>query len=752
MKTRYFITAIFIFLVIVSKGFDTFTISLNNTSPVQYCSAPVLVASAVTIDATFQITGMKVSFSQGFIPGEDELTYSGSIGSIVGTWYPSQGYLLLQGSSNTTPQDYQDAIGLVKYKNDKSLPTLGDRKISISLINADYLPATTHFYRFISRLGISWSEAKAEASSDSMMYYGLRGYLATVTSQAENDFIKLKTKGVGWIGASDHLVEGNWRWVTGPEGLEDGGQGRLFWVGTGADYAARVPGSGPVSGQYTNWNAGEPNDCCNANVPHEEDYAHITLFPTDPASSYKWNDLPNTGGTGDYLPAGYLIEYGGMKDDPVVQLSATLDLLVNTMSFKPQVIPVICQGDTVMLNRYQSPVYASYKWFPSTSLSNDTLANPIATPKDTTTYTVYGTRGVCLDSAYFLVPVNPVPVVGFSIDSTTCVGYNLNVSYIGDAVPAISNFTWIFGGDTVVNALDSTTVNIPLGINQSKRNLKLIVEQKGCTNSDSIRNIHVIPKLSPWVVKDSVLCLPDSFVFLVTRQDPSVISYDWNFGDGKTGKGPNPAHRYLQPGEYNIQLTVTNNDKCTNTAIINDMVFAAPLPVASFSISDSIVFSNKPTVNFLNTSSGATTYFWNFGDSITSVLPNPGVHDYTGTGRRTIFLKVTSDFNCSDSVSHQVLIAFDRIFPPNGFSPNAPNAIDRVFLLNSVGIKSEGYHFVVLSRWDDVVFEVKDQIKGWNGQMKDNSYAPAGTYIWILNYTDFLDQKHRQTGTVTLIY
>jgi len=62
-----------------------------------------------------------------------------------------------------------------------------------------------------------------------MMYYGLRGYLATITSQVENDFIKGKTKGVGWIGASDAAVEGDWRWVTGPEGLEDGGKGLLFW-------------------------------------------------------------------------------------------------------------------------------------------------------------------------------------------------------------------------------------------------------------------------------------------------------------------------------------------------------------------------------------------------------------------------------------------------------------------------------------------------------------------------------------------
>jgi len=115
-------------------------------------------------------------------------------------------------------------------------------------------------------------------------------------------------------------------------------------------------------------------------------------------------------------------------------------------------------------------------------------------------------------------------------------------------------------------------------------------------------------------------------------------------------------------------------------------------------------------------------------------------------------LTVSNDFNCIDSVSHHILIAFDRIFPPNGFSPNAPTAVDRIFLLDAEGIISEGYHFVVLSRWDDVVFEAKDEKKGWDGHMKDGSFAPAGSYLWILNFTDFLGRKHRQTGSVTVVY
>ena len=1061
----------------MTRGADSLTINLNNNAAVQYCSNPVYVASAISIHASFQITGMKVSFSQGFIPGEDELTFPGTISAIYGTWYPTQGYLLLQGNLNSTPQNYQEAIQQVQYKNNKPIPTLGLRKISISLVNADYLPYTGHFYRFISRPGISWTESKAEASSDSLMYFGLRGYLATVTSQAESDFIRLKTKGVGWIGASDHLVEGDWRWVTGPEGLENSNQGRLFWRGRGAQYIAGMSGTGPVPGQFTNWNGSlEPNDCCNDNVPHEEDYAHITFFPKDPASSYKWNDLPNLGGTGDFLPAGYLVEYGGLPGDPDVQLSATLDLQVNTLLFKTGIISPVCAGDTVTLNQPdKSYLPASYSWTPSGSLTNASIANPVASPTVTTTYIVTGTRGVCIDSTHYTVPVNPLPVVnlgndtticnpasiilnagaaypsyrwlpgsettrtvvvkkdgiyslsvsdshgckttdqikvsftnnpkldfskldtlicgkktdllevtsdkgsftverlsdgfnfsdlnvsvpdfgtypfivkatdqfscfsdstvklGFhdiptvalSIDSTTCYHYNLDASYLGNADLSIANFTWVFGGDTIFSGKGLVSEKVPLGVNQSKRDLVLNVLQNGCSNHATIPDIRVIPTLS-MAVKDSILCMPSGFEFSATNTETGVV-YDWGFGDGKNGAGPITTHLYSQSGRYDIQLTVTTNKGCSNTASIRNMVFAAPIPdiaftlsaadclplgnnqisyagligtaqdayhwdlkgldskeiiqdpaqtkgplvfdltvhpmftlglqvtsfygcqsaqlpiilkrqpdfsmitnpvagcipfkpvlsgkvndqidqvgfgwdfgdgttgtgspvwhsygvadkkytislsgkssvtgcsnllifkdtletfpqpVARFSLSDSIVYNDKPRVDFTSTGTGAINWLWDFGDGLTSALESP-THTYAVTGHRTVELTVSNEFNCTDSVAHSVLIAFDRIFTPNGFSPNAPNAVDRVFLLDAEGITSEGYHFTVLSRWDDIVFEAKGEKKGWDGRMKDGSFAPSGVYLWMLDFTDFLGRKHRQRGTVTVIY
>src|SRR5690606_11242474 len=83
-----------------------------------------------------------------------------------------------------------------------------------------------HLYVYVAE-SVNWVDARDAASQSSK--YGAQGYLATITSQEENDFIRDRLKSDSWIGASDDEAygasEGNWRWVTGPE------SGQQFWQG-----------------------------------------------------------------------------------------------------------------------------------------------------------------------------------------------------------------------------------------------------------------------------------------------------------------------------------------------------------------------------------------------------------------------------------------------------------------------------------------------------------------------------------------
>jgi hypothetical protein len=132
------------------------------------------------------------------------------------------------------------------------------------------------------------------------------------------------------MGASDAAVEGTWRWVTGPEGLEDAGAGRNFFTGT-ANCCA-------VGGYYNNWDNLEPNNAGN------ENYAHFLV-------GGKWNDYANTTSV-----AGYVVEYGGMPGDPVLQISGTKTVTVQngpSVTFQTDGTP----GTTLSGTTSQTPAY-----------------------------------------------------------------------------------------------------------------------------------------------------------------------------------------------------------------------------------------------------------------------------------------------------------------------------------------------------------------------------------------------------------
>ncbi len=146
------------------------------------------------------------------------------------------------------------------------------------------IPSAPHYYEYIVSPGISWNAARDAAASK--YHDGEQGYLATITSQEENNLITAKLPilqpwlPLAWIGASDSPQEGVWKWVTGPESETQ------FSIG-----------STSFNGRYTNWHYDEPNN--------ESGGEHVGQIYSDG----KWNDL------GQNRPEikGYVVEYGGLQ-------------------------------------------------------------------------------------------------------------------------------------------------------------------------------------------------------------------------------------------------------------------------------------------------------------------------------------------------------------------------------------------------------------------------------------------------------
>ena len=227
----------------------------------------------------------------------------------------------------------------------------GNSTLTVSAVKAGsgeavaYDPVTQRYYEFVNT-SVNWLTARCAAKFENGVYdatstrydkcdedflvartfNGLPGYLATVTSSAENAFVTSKAGAASaWIGGSDMAItrlDGNdtnitaaeqtWRWSDGPEA------GLVFWK-TGCNNNGSETTSCSVSGvsastQYSYWNANEPN----GGAGTEEALQLLS------GGTGKWNDLPEDSST---LP--YIIEYGGFADDaPEEQVNQTVALSV----------------------------------------------------------------------------------------------------------------------------------------------------------------------------------------------------------------------------------------------------------------------------------------------------------------------------------------------------------------------------------------------------------------------------------------
>ena len=127
---------------------------------------------------------------------------------------------------------------------------------------------------------MTWTNAKAACLN-------MGGHLVTVTTAAENTFI-FNLWPSGWIGLTDEVTEGQWRWVTGET---------FSWA---------------------NWNGGEPNNSNN------EDYIQFV-------GGGKWNDLPNVS-LPYVLEFEYIVDYTAWAYVKTVYTDVTGRYVVNEVS------------------------------------------------------------------------------------------------------------------------------------------------------------------------------------------------------------------------------------------------------------------------------------------------------------------------------------------------------------------------------------------------------------------------------------
>ncbi|MBU2554762.1 MAG: T9SS type A sorting domain-containing protein [Bacteroidetes bacterium] len=239
----------------------------------------ISIAPNTTVTTSSPLVNATVSISP--IVEGDILSVSNLPEGLSSNWVSTTKILTISGTGSAS--DYQIALRNVTFESTAS----SDGTRTIDFILGDgvglVIEGEQHFYEVVYESGeITWTNARAAALASR---FGLaQGYLATITSQSENEYLFGKISQDTWIGANDAGNEGVWKWIDGPE------TGVQFWQGSSSGSS--------VGGRYNNWASGEPN-----NAFGTENYAHMYCREDFPG---KWNDYNDSWGVKYYI-----VEYGG---------------------------------------------------------------------------------------------------------------------------------------------------------------------------------------------------------------------------------------------------------------------------------------------------------------------------------------------------------------------------------------------------------------------------------------------------------
>jgi hypothetical protein len=312
-----------------------------------------------------------------------------------------------------------------------------------------------------------------------------------------------------------------------------------------------------------------------------------------------------------------------------VSVSQTNTSYVSSVWFRADINPNVCSTTTSSgtLARKPNVIFGqalpiSYSWTPTTSLSNSSIANPIANPTLSTLYVVSAEVSGCKTSNGINITIKATPQPNLGNDTLIC-----STPYVLNTNTSSDNYLW--------NNNTTSSSNV---INQSGKYWVRTTNNNGCFNSDTI-NISIGNKPVVELGADTGFC--QGKTIKLYAGNPPGHTYLWNTGASDSIITVSSA------GVYSV--SVTNSSGCTTIDSVKVIQKTNPSVSLVFSGQTAFCTTDSP----INLNGGSPTGGTYIGAGVNGTSFNPVS---AGQGNYIITYYYLANNGCSNTAKDTLTV------------------------------------------------------------------------------------------------
>ncbi len=319
----------------------------------------------------------------------------------------------------------------------------------------------------------------------------------------------------------------------------------------------------------------------------------------------------------------------------------------------------------------------------------------------------------------------------------------------------LQSWYWNFGDNAINNTQQPTHTYTAAGNYAAEL---IVTSGFGCKDSVT-HTVKVHPKPHIGFSASAVIgCEPLCVSFQDTSHilSGSVTSWLWDMGDGSPALTSSAFQHCYGNNQvtgaisYDVVYTAVSDSGCSSVLNKPGFVTVYPKPEADFIVRPLSVTILDPVITLSDSSKGATTWAWDFGDGTTTAVEHPPLHQYADTGHYALTQIVTSSYGCKDTATELVIVEPDFAFyVPNAFTPNDDGINDS---FTGKGVFIIEYEMWIYDRWGEMIYHTTDMDKPWDGKAKGGQeMAQRDVYVYVIKLKDVKQNHHKYRGSVTLV-